>query len=296
MRFRFPNKATSAAFGIAVAMHLAVLPLSLSTSALAANATLPGPYVSRALDAVLIPIDASVRSAFGLGEKETGALVLAVEPGGVADSYGIEPGDVISQIKGHKIVEPIDVDTIVYYWIHAGAFDFVFDYYRGGQVYNAYADITLELYETTIDLTTISSWSSTTVESFNYEEYTAEYSEEITTTYESSETTIEETVTSEAFTSEVTEEATSEDGDFDGDGTVDAEDTDDDNDGVADAEDGDDNGDGIDDTSETTDADDDGTADAFDADDDNDGVDDVEDSDDGDGTDDVAEDDSGGDE
>ena len=288
------RKVAKAAFGLAAALHLAVVPLGYASMAHAASTiTLPAPYISRALDAVLIPIDDTVRTAFGLGAKETGVLVLAVEPKGVAASYGIEAGDVISQIKGHKIASPIDVDTVVYYWINLGAFDFLLDYYRGGTVYNATSYISLESYNTVIDVTTVSSWESTTVESFSYSEYASEYSEEITTSYESSETTIEETATSEDFSSEVTSETTDASADLNGDGTAnadDTDDTDDDNDGIADEADGDDDGDGIVDTAKSADTDGDGTADAFDTDDDNDGIADSEDADDnGDGADDPAD-------
>lgn len=217
---------------------------------------LPAPYVSRALDAVLIPIDAEVQSAFGLAGDETGVLVLATAPGGVADQAGIEPGDVIGQIHGKAVIQPIMIDEIVYYWIGQGSFDFGFDGWRGGAVQSYSSTITLESYTEVIDVTTVSTWSSYSYESFSYSEYSAQYSSEIEQSYSSSEATIEETVTSEEFVSEETtmeETATDEAAtdqpvdetlDTDADGTPDAVDTDDDNDGEPDATDTDDNGDG----------------------------------------------------
>ncbi len=88
---------------------------------------LPAPYVSRALGAVLIPVDDAVRNAFGLAADEKGVLVLAVAPEGVAFAAGIEPGDVIGTAHGWAVTDPILLDEIVYYWIQQGKFDFGFD-------------------------------------------------------------------------------------------------------------------------------------------------------------------------
>ncbi|HVG46894.1 MAG TPA: hypothetical protein VM899_01960 [Rubellimicrobium sp.] len=179
--------------------------VALAATPALADVTLPAPYVSRALDAVLLPIDAGVRSAFALGASDSGVLVLATEPGGVADANGILPGDVLSVIGGRKIAKPVDVDTIVYYWIEGGVTDFTWDIYRGGATVEVYTLISGESYWEVIDVTTVESWSVSSESSFSYEEYYSEYSEEITESYESSETLIEETVTSEEFTSEMEE-------------------------------------------------------------------------------------------
>ncbi|MET3898650.1 hypothetical protein ABIB57_002599 [Devosia sp. UYZn731] len=268
------RKAARSLVLIAAAAHLAVAPIAYSTQsfALAGDVQLPNPYVSRALDAVLIPIDAVVRTTFALDAKDQGVLVLSVQPGGVADQQGILPGDVISQVRGHKIVNPIDLDEVVYYWIQKGSYDFSFSYYRAGIIATAAALITLELYSEVFDIASVASWQSWSVAtSFSYAEFYSEYSEEITASYESSETTIEETTSSEEFSSEVTseetasEETSTEDAasDQDGDGVDDAVDTDDDNDGIDDAVDTDDNNDGVDDASEVDDsADDSGGDDA----------------------------------
>ncbi len=248
---------------------------ALSGPALAGS--LPAPYVSRALEAVLIPIDGAVKSAFGLTAEEKGILVLAVAPGGVAETAGIEPGDVIGLVSGKVLVDPITLDEIVYYWIEKGTFDFGFVGWHGGTAKTYPATITLESYSAVIDVTTVSTWASYAYESFSYAEYTAEYSSEISESYAASETTIEETTSSEEFVAEetalerstteetttedaTTEDATATDGmeqdatdpnlDTDGDGTPDVTDTDDDNDGIPDATDADENGDGTADAEE----------------------------------------------
>ena len=181
--------------------------LSLPTAA----AAMPAPYVSRALDAVLIPVDDEVRSAFGLAASDSGVLVLATASGGVGEAAGILPGDVISKAYGKVVSSPIDLDEIVYYWINQGNTDFGFDVWSGGVATYYTSVITLESYTEVIDVTTVSTWSSYSSESFSYEEYTSEYSEEISESYESSESLIEETTSSEEFASEQSEESSEDD-------------------------------------------------------------------------------------
>ncbi|MET3927360.1 PDZ domain-containing protein [Devosia sp. 2618] len=230
---------------MAAATHLAATPLMYSTPsyALTGDVALPSPYVSRAFDAVLLPIDSNVIAAFDLDASSTGVLVLATEPGGVADSQGVEPGDVISSVRGHKISDPIELDEVVYYWIVKGSTDFNFDFYRAGTLQSAYAVITLALYETVIDIASVASWQSWSVStSFSYAEFYEEYSVELTESYESSETIIEETITSEEFSEEVSEESTEDeitDDQTDEDEADDASD-DADDDSSDDSDDGDD--------------------------------------------------------
>ena len=245
----------------------------------AAAMPLPAPYVSRALNAVLIPVDTSVRDAFGLAWHENGVLVLAVAPGGIAELIGIQPGDIIGKTYGQVIYEPIFLDEIVYYWINQGIFDFGFDVWHQGVEQYYTSTISLESYTTFIDVTTVSTWTSYSYESFSFVDYAVEYSTEIYETYTSSETIIEETIASEEFIATEMAEAADYDMDLDtdGDGTADYADADDDNDGIYDMGDPDENGDGAVDAEWDTDHD--GTYDVSDTDDDNDGVSDAEDPD-----------------
>jgi hypothetical protein len=198
-------------FSHRLAISTATAALALSTVPAFADTMLPAPYVSRALDAVLLPIDANVRSVFDLARDDTGLLVLATQPDGVADAYGIVPGDVIHMIGGRKVAKPIELDQIVYYWILEGVFDFDLGLYRDGGVVEVLSTISEESYWEMIEVSTIETWSSWEVEtSFSYEEYYAEYSEEIVESYEYSETSIEEMVTSEEFSSEMSEEVSEE--------------------------------------------------------------------------------------
>ena len=171
----------SATFALRTLRRAAVLfaPFAIATlPGLAAAGTLPSPYVSRALDAVLIPVNADTIAAFGLAADETGVLVLATEPSGVADAAGFVPGDVISSVQGKAITDPILLDEIVYYWINNGIYDFGFDGWRAGAAQTVATVVTMEAWETVIDVTTIATWTAYSSESFIYSEYYSEYSED----------------------------------------------------------------------------------------------------------------------
>lgn len=190
-----------------LALSTTTAALGLGVAPAAADIALPAPYVSRALDAVLLPIDEDVRATFGLAGDDEGVLVLATEPGGVADAADIVPGDVIHMIGGQEVASPIEVDEIVLYWILEGIVDFDLGVYRDGGYVEVISTISEEIYWEVIEITTIETWSSWEMEtSFSYEEFYAEYAEEMIESYEYSEAVIEETVTSEDFGAEMSEE------------------------------------------------------------------------------------------
>jgi hypothetical protein len=193
-----------AALYVGLALGATVLPNS------AAANPFPAPYVSRALDAVLLPIDNSVIDAFDLKTGTMGVLVLSTQPGGVAEAAGFRPGDVIASVKNRKVTEPIQIDEIVLYWITNGITDFGFDTWRAGAPFASSWIITEDYYYELIDVTTVSTWSSYSSDSFSYESYSESYSETFVESYEYSEFEIEETVTSEEFYTEVTSETSDE--------------------------------------------------------------------------------------
>lgn len=92
----------------------------------------PAPVLSRALDAVLMPIDDDTRSRFALADEQTGALVLAVAPGGLADIYGISPGDTISEISGLSFAWPDEIDAIVWAFLNQRIFEFQWTFMHQG--------------------------------------------------------------------------------------------------------------------------------------------------------------------
>lgn len=223
MRSTLSRTLRTAALAATLALPLATAPTLLPAPAMA-QTMLPPPYLSYALDAVLLPIDDSVRSTFGLAAGDTGVFVLATAPGGLADAAGVLPGDVLGFVQGEEILSPEDLDLIIWAWLQQGITDYTFVGNRAGASLAVTTLITVELWEETVEITEISSWSSYSSESFSYEEYTAEYSEEITTTYEeqsfesTEEEVSEEVLTEEEATEdvaaeeEVTDEAAAEDG------------------------------------------------------------------------------------
>ncbi|MCQ8783024.1 PDZ domain-containing protein [Mangrovibrevibacter kandeliae] len=226
------------------------------TAALAAGAKLPAPSVSKALDAVLMPIDRSVVKAFGLEPRQRGLLVIAVQPGGIAAQQGIKPGDVLTEIGGRRVNKPVELDLAVARGLKRGTTSYGFSVARGGAIVPVAAVITLALFEESIAVGSIASWESYSSSSFSYSEFVSEYSEEIETSYESEETEIEqveatseETSTEDATTEETTDDsAATEDEDApdgDGDGDAGSGDDDDMSDGDG-ADDGDGDG-GMDD-------------------------------------------------
>ena len=63
-------------------------------------ANLPKPFVSRSLDATLLPVTPAVRSAFRLSPSAKGVVVVSTDPRGVAAKSNIKPGDVIGLDDG----------------------------------------------------------------------------------------------------------------------------------------------------------------------------------------------------
>ncbi len=286
-----------------VAVAIALGSALVGHSANAKPHTLPEPYMSRALEALVMPVEPSVRSLFKLGPKEDGMLVLAVKPGGSAARQGIQAGDVIGHVKGRGIKKPSELDAIFYYFLKKGGTGFPIAYNRGGKPAMNHYRLDLPQYQTVLDPGSVGSWTSSSSFSsfFNFQQFVTEFTIELAASYLNAQTQIDQMVSSQEFSSGF-DAATL---DTDNDGIPDSADTDDDNDGVPDARDHDEDGDGVldseelhdndgniheTDSEEARDTDHDGTPDAFDGDDDGDGVTDAQDADeDGDGVADVDE-------
>ncbi|WP_435655887.1 hypothetical protein [Brucella pituitosa] len=124
---------------------------------------LPPPYVSKALGAVLVPINHETRHRYQIPPKLRGVYVLAVSPHGVAAKQGIRPGDVLATVRSRPIVVPIDVDRFVWAALAVSATSFLFGVNRGIEatdIVQINTNITVANFNTTINYNNINSWTS----------------------------------------------------------------------------------------------------------------------------------------
>ena len=171
------------------------------------KSTLPKPYVSKALKAVLMPVTKEVARKFKLAKGSKGVMIVSVKPDGIGKLAGLKPGDVISTILGRQVKKPSDVDTIIAYFLAGGTTDYKIGGTRkNGRTYRAATYITPTFFYDPIDVYTVTSWSSFSYETYSYSEYVSYYSQDIYTSYERSETYIQETITETSFVSEMTSE------------------------------------------------------------------------------------------
>jgi hypothetical protein len=113
--------------GLILASVLSVVAAFAPAGAALAEKGLPKPYVSPSLDAVLLPITAEVRKEFKLGKKAAGVVVVSVDPGGVGELYGLEPGEVITELNDKVIRRPVDLDSMIRYGLNDDSNYFFFD-------------------------------------------------------------------------------------------------------------------------------------------------------------------------
>lgn len=193
----------------AVALGVPMASVATAPTAAAQAAKLPKPYVSRAIDATLMELTPAVRSQFGIKPKVNGVLVISTDPKGIAAKNKIVPGDIITDVRGKRVLKPIDVDTHVLYFLKKGDSAFQFGGNRNNARFSTAAEITLALFDAVIDLATVGSWVAYSTPSFSYATYYEEYSTVIVEEYSYSETIIEQTITSESYVSEITSEESS---------------------------------------------------------------------------------------
>lgn len=138
-----------------------------------AGEDLPPPYVSRALDAILIEVNDVVRTRFHIDPAAHGAMVVSVAPGGTADKLHIRAGDVIGQLYGSAIEDPIMVDEIAGYWLKHGKSQIGIEWQSGSNTHHRPASMTEESFTSAVTMSSISSWSSFESSEFDYGEYVA---------------------------------------------------------------------------------------------------------------------------
>ncbi len=149
--------------GLAFRRAIGALSLGLSVAVLPASAALaekglPKPYVSPALDAVLLPITAEVRKEFKLGKKAAGLVIVSVDPGGVGELYGLEPGEVITELDDKALRRPVDLDSMIRYKLKAGTNYFFFEGTWKNRKKKTIVELTNEDYEKPVALENVSKW------------------------------------------------------------------------------------------------------------------------------------------
>ena len=142
---------------------IGALSLGLSVAVLPAGAALaekglPKPYVSPALDAVLLPITAEVRKEFKLGKKAAGVVVVSVDPGGVGELYGFEPGEVITELDDKVIRRPVDIDSMIKYKLNGGTNFFFFEGTWKNRKQKTIIQLTNDDYVKPVAIDSISKW------------------------------------------------------------------------------------------------------------------------------------------
>ncbi len=191
--------ATRLATGLATLVALGCVALP------AAAQDLPNPYVSRALDAVLLPVDDSVIAAFALHPMISVRSCLPPNPGARLTWRASCPVMSFRSCGASRSMTRSSLIPVVWYWIMQGVMDLGGEYYRGEEYYYVDWIVTEEEFWYEIDIYEAANWNSWSYEGWSYSEYYESYSEVLIEEYSYSETWIEETVMSEEFVSETVE-------------------------------------------------------------------------------------------
>jgi hypothetical protein len=173
-----------------------------------AKSTLPKPYVSRSLDLVLLPITDAVRKEFKLGKKAAGAVVASVEPGGTGAFFGMQPGDVISQVEGKQIRRPVDVDSMLRYGLNQNNWLFRLDGVRQNSKLRTWVELSQEEYERPVALNRIRDWwgygYSSGPDYFYWADYCDYYYDDFYYVWDTSYVYIEEVIVTQVYITSIT--------------------------------------------------------------------------------------------
>jgi len=162
-------------------------------------AQMPEPYVSPAFDAVLMPVTQQVVAQFKLPRTASGAVVVSVEPGGVADLYGMEPGEVITSFGNKKFRRPADLDAMVLKSLQDGNSYFYFQGLRKGRDKRTIIYLEEEEYRRPVAVKSIPKWRSYNAPSFNFARWYYPYSYYIVDIWDYSVYYVDQVVVSDVF-------------------------------------------------------------------------------------------------
>jgi hypothetical protein len=189
-------------FGLGRKAALTAASLILATFTAAAPpalAQMPEPYVSPTFDAVLMPVTKQVVKQFKLPRQASGAVIVSVEPGGVADLYGLEPGEVITSFGSKKFRRPADLDAMVLKNLKDGPQYLYFEGIRKGKDKRTIIYLEEEDYRRPLPLNNIRSWRSYNAPSFNFIRWYDPYSYYITDIWDYSIYYVDQVIVSDVF-------------------------------------------------------------------------------------------------
>lgn len=164
-----------------------------------AQGRLPDPYVSPALDAVLMPITPAVKQQFKLPRSATGVVVASVQPGGVGELYGFEPGEVISRVDNKLIRRPVDLDSIVAYGVGNGESLFFFDGLWKGRKQRTIAQIDDAGFRAPVSLDRADSWPGYRGRGFDYARWYTPYAPRVQTVWDDTFTYVAAVIITDVF-------------------------------------------------------------------------------------------------
>ncbi|OYU19779.1 MAG: hypothetical protein CFE34_03540 [Rhodobacteraceae bacterium PARR1] len=164
-----------------------------------AQGRLPEPYVSPALDAVLMPITPAVKEQFKLPKAATGVVVASVQPGGVGELFGFEPGEVISRVDNKLIRRPVDLDSIVAYGVDNGESLFVFDGLWKGRKQRTIAQIDGDGFRAPVSFDRADRWPGYRGRGFDYARWYTPYAPRVQTVWDDTFTYIAAVIITDVF-------------------------------------------------------------------------------------------------
>lgn len=164
-----------------------------------AQGRLPEPYVSPSLDAVLMPITPAVKQQFKLPRSATGVVVASVQPGGVGELYGFEPGEVISRVDNKLIRRPIDLDSIVGYGVDNGESLFVFEGLWKGRKQRTIAQIDGDGFRAPVSFDRADTWPGYRGRGFDYVRWYTPYAPRVRTVWDDTFTYIAAVTITDVF-------------------------------------------------------------------------------------------------
>lgn len=153
---------------------------SAASEAVAKDKKGPPPQlsVSRALDAVMVPVNDETRKKYKLKPEAKGVYVLAVKPDGTGARQGLRAGDVIGSMDKRPLVTTTDVDRFVWGMLAGAAVhQFLFDVYRGPRWISLDTSITVIEYRQDFSYTEINTWTS--IDSRSWSEFTQYYASDL---------------------------------------------------------------------------------------------------------------------